>query len=173
MTRLILLVLVVSLASCSHHSQREKTKAQKEREFRDSLETEERVAIETEKFLSSLKWDTVGVANCGIIITDADFIEEEYSNYKSVRLRYKNVSGKKIKAIKFKWNGIDAFGDPADCGSLTDEGFGGGFVDDPLGTGRSRTSVWGVLSRNGDQITKAWVTEIAFDDGTKWKSSWR
>lgn len=170
MIRLILVVSVLYLASCG---QPEKTALQKNQELLDSLETEREVQKQTDEFMTSLNWDTVGVSNCGIIVTDADFIQEEYSNYKSVRLRYKNVSGKKIKAIKFNWHGVDAFGEPADCGSYTELGFGGGFDDDPLSVGRSTTSVWSVLSRDGDKITKAWPTEIAFEDGTKWKSSWR
>jgi hypothetical protein len=112
--------------------------------------------------------DTAGISNAPVKVISAKMVQEEYSKYKSVRLTYKNVSGKKIEAIKFNWYGIDAFGEPADMGSFMD-GVGGGLDDDPLGPGKSSTSTWSILSRNGKKVELAWAYEVAFSDGTKWK----
>jgi len=84
-------------------------------------------------------------------------------------LTYKNVSGKKIEAIRFRWYGEDAFGDPADMGGLFNDGTGGGFDDDPLRPGQTRTSSWDILSSRGKKVKKAWAYEVAFSDGTKWE----
>jgi|GEM_PF-1435837 len=113
--------------------------------------------------------DTAGDGDSPVKITSARFIEKEYSNYKSVRLSYRNISGKKIDAIKFRWYGTNAFGDPAECGSYSDIGLGGGFTDDPLGAGNSDYGIWDILSKDGKTIKRAWVTEVAFHDGTKWE----
>ena len=85
-------------------------------------------------------------------IISAKFVQEEYSNYKSVRLVWKNISNKKIAGIKFSWTGTNAFGEPADVGAGAYGSIGGA-----------------ILSRDGKTITKAWVTEVAFVDGSKWK----
>lgn len=114
--------------------------------------------------------DTFGLHLAPVKVTSARLFRPEYSNYKSISITFKNVSGKRVEAIKFKWYGIDAFGDPADMGtgSLV-EGFGGGFDDDPLGIGKSRTSQWSILSRDGKKVVLAWAYEVAFSDGTRWE----
>lgn len=112
--------------------------------------------------------DTVGLYLSPVKVTNARFTKEEYSNYKDIQLTYKNVSAKRIEGIKFRWYGLNAFGDPADMGTIGD-GFGGGFTDDPLSPGRSETSQWSILSRDGKRIVLAWPIEVVFSDGTKWK----
>lgn len=111
--------------------------------------------------------DTVGVYKAPIKVTKAVFFEEEYSNYKSVRLTYTNVSGKVISAVKFKWYGENAFGEPADAGGFL-AGYGSGFMDDKLRPGKTTTGTWSILSRDGKKILRAWAYEVAFEDGTKW-----
>lgn len=101
-----------------------------------------------------------------IQVTRMRFIEKEYSSYRDVSLSWKNVSRKKVKAVRFHWFGVTAFGDPADMG-ITD-GIGGGFSDDPITPGKSDSGTWDVLSRNGDKIIAAWAYEVVFADGTKW-----
>lgn len=163
--QMFLLLLAITIICCSRNK---KAETKPETTFESQMAVEE----SKERFYESLKWDTVGMSQSGIIITDARFVQEEYSNYKTVRIRYKNISGKKIKAIRFKWHGINAFNDPAECGGI-DPGFGGGFTDDPISSGSTETKYWDVMSLDGDEITMAWPTEIAFEDGTKWKSSYR
>ena len=64
-------------------------------------------------------------------ILSQSLIEVEYSNRRNVRLKYKNTGKKKISAIKFAWEGINSFGDPADMDTAL-PGYGGGFTDDEL-----------------------------------------
>jgi hypothetical protein len=114
--------------------------------------------------------DTSNLYSAPVIVTKATLVKQEYSNYKDVSLTYKNISGKKIEAIKFKWYGVDAFGEAADMGS-TFEGIGGGFDDDGLRAGAIKTGQWSVMSSRGKKITKACPYEVVFADGTKWKVS--
>jgi hypothetical protein len=66
---------------------------------------------------------------------------------------------------------IDAFGEPADMGTLIfAEGFSGGFDDDPLLQGRSRASSWGSKQR-GKKVGVACRYGVALADASKWKSS--
>ncbi len=112
--------------------------------------------------------DTIGLYKAPVKVLSAKVVKEEYSSYRNVYLRYKNVSGKTIAAIKFRWYGVNAFGDPADLGNTYAAGFGGGFTDDALKPGRSDDGTWSVLSRDAKKIKVAWPTEVSFADGTKW-----
>ena len=129
---------------------------------------------EIKQDLINLNWDTIGIQYSGIEITKAEFIKEnEYYNYKSVRIFYRNNSTKNIKAIRFKWYGLNAFNEPADCGNISNPGFGGGYTDIILKTGKSNSGTWSVLSRDGDKVVKAWPYEIVYEDGSKWKSDFK
>ncbi len=114
------------------------------------------------------KYDTGGLYLAPIKVVSAKFVEKEYSNYKDVSLRYKNVSNKVVSAIKFKWYGENAFSEPADMSGLR-EGWGGGFTDDALRPGKSDYGEWSVLSRDGKKILIAYPYEVVFKDGTKWE----
>lgn len=111
--------------------------------------------------------DTTGIYLAPVKVTRAVFFREEYSSFYSVRLNYKNVSGKDIQAIRFEWYGENAFSEPADMGSGSD-GHGRGFSDDLLRSGSSTSGAWSILSRDGKKIIGARAYEVAFADGTKW-----
>lgn len=164
-----LIALILLISSCQNSNSKSKTEIQQSK--KDSLEAEARVKEEVDKFYINLKWDTVGVKNSGLEIKKAVFFNEEYSDYKSIKLTYKNNSGKKIKAIKFTWYGVNAFDEPAECGSLSEKGFGHGIDDDGLNNGQTTSSIWSVLSNDGDRIIRAWPTEVVYTDGSRWKST--
>jgi hypothetical protein len=69
----------------------------------------------------------------------------------------------------FSWYGLNSFGEPADMGTSLVEGFGSGFDDDPIGIGKTRTSTWNILSKDGKKVVLAGPTKVAFSDGSKWK----
>jgi hypothetical protein len=101
--------------------------------------------------------------DCPVKILSSRPVEKEYSSFRDIHLSWKNTSKKTIVGIKFQWEGINAFGEPADVGS------GRGFSDDKLRPGKSDYGEWSILSRDLKKVTKAWVYEVAFDDGTKWE----
>ena len=113
----------------------------------------------TNKTIKETLFDTAGISEAPVKVTKARFFQEEYSNYKSVSLTFKNVSDKKIDGIKFRWYGENAFREPADMGGLQ-EGFGGGFTDRTIRPGQSMTLQWNILSRDGKTI-QAWPIEVA------------
>jgi hypothetical protein len=123
----------------------------------------------TQDIMKDILLDTAGNSRAPVKVMISRLVRKEYSNYKDISLTYKNVSGKKITAIRFKWYGEDAFGNPADMGGSFAEGFGGGFDDEGLGIGRSKTGEWGILSNRGKKIIAAWPTEVVFADGSKWE----
>ena len=128
----------------------------------------------TDSMVKSIKtniyWDTANIAEAPIIVTSAKLSRGEYSSYKDVVLTFKNVSGKKVEAIRFRWYCLNAFGEPADMSGLLEPGFGAGYTEDPLRPGKSDNATWDGVSRNAKKIVKAWATEAVFDDGTKWEA---
>lgn len=126
--------------------------------------------VREEKNGVGAKYDTGGLYLAPVKVLSAKFVTKEYSNYKDISLTYKNVSGKRISAIKFKWYGINAFNEPADMGGLS-EGWGSGFSDDGLRAGATDYGTWSILSKDGKKVMIAYPYEVAFENGTKWELS--
>jgi hypothetical protein len=137
--------------------------------FLDSVKLAKEVDDEVKRVIKNALFDTVGLSSAPVKVLTSKFVNQEYSSYKSVRLTWKNISGKRIEAVKFKWYGEDAFGEPAEMGGSVVAGFGGGYDDDPLGPGKTKSGTWEVLSPNGKKIVKAWPIEVVFANGSKWK----
>jgi hypothetical protein len=114
-------------------------------------------------------FDTVGLYNSPVKILKARLYNEEYSSFRDISLTFKNVSGKKIEGIRFKWYGLNVFGDPADMGTSFYEGFGTGFTDEVLYPNQTTTSSWDINSGNAKKIVLAWPYEVVFSDGKKWE----
>jgi len=134
----------------------------------DSLRTEAWTDSAAHAEIANAMFDTMNLADAPVKTSRAVLVKQDYSNYRSVSLTYKNISNKVIQGIKFRWYGIDAFGAPADMGNYTQQRFGGGFDDEALRPGRTTTSRWDILSARGKKIIKAWPIEVAFKNGTKW-----
>ncbi len=135
-------------------------KEQDAKEYADSMIRE----LHKEPFL-----DSTGMSQSPVVVLSAKLFKEEYSSYKSIKLSYKNVSNKKIQAIRFEWYGENAFGEPADMGSSIISGSGGGFTEEILMPGKVGSGVWSILSQDGKKVIMARAYEVAFADGTNWK----
>ncbi|MHA7823701.1 hypothetical protein ACVVIH_13140 [Chryseobacterium arthrosphaerae] len=161
---------LIFLASCNQKKQdKDVSKSIKE----DSIEVLANKAVDSVIRSVDINDDFKGsfsnkkiVKNSPIEVLSAEFIKRSYSNYKDVRIKYKNVSDNKIEAIRFEWYGENAFGEPADMG--TSDGKGQGFTDDPINPGKSDSGVWSVLSSDGKKIIGARAYEVVFSNGTKW-----
>jgi hypothetical protein len=173
---ILLLVIVALISGCGGKPsiKFDSAEVRAERARQDSIALADSLsAVEAEMNKSAKRYtkesfeDTTGLSKSPVIVTRAVFFQEQYSSFYSVRLNYKNVSGKTISAIRFEWYGENAFGEPADMsGGIS--GYGGGFTDEPLKSGASRNSFWSILSRDGKKVIGARAYEVAFADGSKW-----
>jgi hypothetical protein len=166
-------LFIVIIYSCKPKQTEAEKLVASSQKFLDSIDRAEKVDSMVKKTLANVYWDTVGVSQAPVKVTNVRLVKREYSNYRDIELTYKNVCAKKIDAIKFAWYGETAFGDPADMGNSLNEGFGGGYTDRSLSPGKVSSGQWSILSGNAKKNLKAWPTEIAFNDGTKWKSSYK
>lgn len=168
-THLLIIALITISATipmCKSATDKWKEKITKDSMDRDLDKKVEKRLAEIERGVLE---DTAGMTKAPIIISKAEFVSKTYSNYRSVSLTYKNVSDKNVTAIRFSWKGTNSFGEPADAGSISHEGYGGGFADElTMKPGETETGEWDILSKDGRIIVMAWPTEVVFSDGTKW-----
>jgi hypothetical protein len=171
MTKL-LCILAFAAISCHHNSTQNETEAllSETDRFIDSINIARQADSMTKAVIRNAFFDTAGIAQAPVKVLSAKLVTQEYSNSKDIRLVWKNVSGNKIAAIRFKWYGLNAFGEPADMGgSGVIKGIGGGLADRSLSPGKTDSGEWSIMSNDGKKIILAWPYEVAFEDGTKWK----
>lgn len=159
-----LIFTLTFLVSCSDQSGKSSTD-----NFIDSLDKAAKVDSIISARMKAVMTDTTGLHTSPIQVTKATISQQSYSNFKDINLTYKNVSTKKVEAIRFRWYGENAFGEPADMGSYTSKGVGSGYDDDPISAGKSRTSSWSLTTSNVKKVVMAWAYEVVYEDGTKWK----
>jgi len=170
MKKIILVLSIVFFISC------QKSDQQKLEEVNNQIDSLEIQRIAEEKTDSLIKnyaknqmLDTTGMHLNPVKVLSYKFVKEEYSNYKNIKLVYKNISKKTIQAIRFEWYGENSFNEPADMGGLLNNGTGGGFTDDILKPNKTESGIWNIYSKDGKKILAARAYEVAFTDGTKWE----
>ena len=130
---------------------------------------DEQVKHMVDSDLKTALFDTGGLYKAPVKILKAKAVTQEYSTTKNVYLLFKNVSKKTIQGIRFKWYGLNAFGEPAELGNYIVPGFGGGFSDDILRPGKTNDGTWNVYSKDAKKIILAWPYEVSFTDGSLWR----
>lgn len=155
--------VTVTIISCNEHATSSISELEKHK-FIDSFKNVERSKINSS--VRDIILDTTGLSKAPVRVLYANFYG---MNGRNIELKWKNISGKRITAIRFKWYGENAFNEPADMGALSyEKGFGAGFTDNELAPGKTDQGTWSIYSRDGKKIVIAWPYEIAFKDGSKW-----
>ena len=164
------IILIISLALTAISCKNNNPKSETEKLLNEVRKSQmiDSIIQSTQK---NIYLDSTGMDNSPVLVTSAKLVSQEYSNYKNIRLTYKNISKKTIQAIRFEWYGENSFGEPADMGtkSIIIPGAGGGFTEVDLKPNSTTTSEWDILSKDGKKILMARAYEVAFTDGTKWK----
>lgn len=155
-------LIFILIYSCQANSSKPAINKTERQHFIDSFMNQEQRKIDSS--VKKILLDTSGVAYAPIKIMNARFWG------RNVYLQWKNISNKKISAIRFSWYGENAFNEPADMGvSSFKTGFGGGFTDREIYPGKSDEGTWDIYSKDGKKLIVAWPYEVAFADGSKWK----
>jgi hypothetical protein len=180
MRQISLLIIILNIASCSNNPDSSKQivdgQVREESSFSDNT-SDEVLKYQAKKVADSLikdvtrsfLFDTTGLYLSPVKVLKYRLYKEGYSSYRNISVTYRNNSRKKISAIRFTWYGTNAFKEPADMGGYgLLKGFGGGYDDNVLNVGSSRTSSWEILSSDAKKVILAWPTEVMFSDGSKW-----
>jgi hypothetical protein len=136
----------------------------------DDVEIAQYSRDETQRYLDSAKTSDMdkrlenSKTNSGVEILNVKFVNDnDYSDYKNIKITYKNNTGKNISAISFKWYDLkDVFDE--DVESTLSKG---GYDSDGLKKGRTTSGTW-ELKETKVKSGKVYVDKIMFDDGSKW-----
>jgi len=170
MKKIILVCFCIFFFGCKTETEKSIEESEKLiNQLKNNEEATKRAHQLVEKSTKEFYTDTVGMGSSPIKVYKAKFKEKEYSNYKDIVLFYKNITKKNISAIRFEWYGENAFSEPANMGSYTSKGVGGGFSDEGLKAGKSTSGIWEINSIDGKKIISARAYEVVFEDGTKWE----
>ncbi|MCD0471291.1 hypothetical protein [Flavobacterium sp. JAS] len=112
--------------------------------------------------------DTLNIKKSPVKIISAKLSKTQYSDHKDIKLLYKNVSNKNIKAIRFEWYCENGFEKPASGRSFFIKGKAEGYTDDLLKPHQSRSQIWEDFSTDANTIISARAYYVVFSDGTKW-----
>ena len=115
---------------------------------------------------NALKQDTINAKEAPVKITSSKVLDGETGRV--IWVFYKNVSKKKITAIRFKWYLVNAFNEPIDNGNSMIKGFDGGYSETELLPGKTENSEWDV-PHTAKKAIATYPTEVAFADGSNWK----
>lgn len=164
MKKLIFLILVlIFFFGCDKKSRTKSEQAELDRKIDSIVDQTMKSTIEGSIL------DSTGMETSPIIVLKSKIVEKEYSNYRDLYLKYKNISNKTIEGIKFEWYGVDVFGKPADMDNSYISGRGGGFSDEKINPNQSNDGTYSILSRDAKKIKMIRAYEVVFSDGTFWK----
>ncbi len=132
----------------------ESTKQKDEKEIKDSIK---------DNFLETRK-----IKNSPVKIIFSNLYKNEYSEHKDIKLIYKNLTKKDIKAIKFEWYCENVFEEPASGQYFFVKGIANGHTDILLKSGKVDSKIWEDFSTDAYKIIAARAYLVVFTDGTKW-----
>ena len=106
--------------------------------------------------------------------------EGHFKRFITIKVKYKNVSSKRIIGARLNWVVVDKDNTPAELGIIK-TGLQYGVlgtcepITDPdrtsfsFGIGQTKTDEWQYVSKNGAKVKVAFPSEVQFYDNSKWK----
>lgn len=113
--------------------------------------------------------ETLNTDESPVQIISSKLSDTQYSDHKDIKLTYKNVSKKSIKAIKFEWYCENALEKPASGRFFFVKGKSEGYSDILLKPKETRSQIWEDFSTDANKIIKARVHFVMFSNGTNWE----
>jgi len=167
MKKIILAFIILILISCTNKkSNKPEPIIQENNSSKNTEENKE------EKIIDSVKHnflDTQKNKNSPVKIISATLLNNQYSDHKDIKLTYKNITRKNIKAIKFEWYCENAFDKPASGQFFFVKGITRGHTDILLKSRRVESKIWEDFSTDAYTIIAARAYYVVFADGTKWE----
>lgn len=162
----ILPLIILILVSCSKKNKTNHLAIHSEVSYK---QIEQQDILTPEDSIKKDFIDALNTAESPVQIISSKLSNTQYSDHKDIQLIYKNVSTKKIKAIKFEWYCENAFEKPASGRNFFIQGKCEGISNILLKPKETRSQVWEDFSTDADRIIKARVYFVMFSNGTKWE----
>ena len=166
MKAITLPLIILILVSCSNKNKTNHLAIHNEENYKQS---EQQDTLSSSDSIKKNFLDTLNSHESPIQIISSKLSDTQYSDHKDIKLIYKNVSTKKIKAIKFEWYCENAFEEPASGRNFFIKGKSEGISSILLKPKETRSQVWEDFSTDADKIIKARVYFVMFSNGTKWE----
>lgn len=167
MKKTLLLLVTLTLISCTNKkSSKPETNTNKNNLIKTNEEKNEAKPTDSIKddFLKTQK-----NKNSPIKIISATLLKNQYSDHKDIKLTYKNITKKSIKAIKFEWYCENAFDKPASGQFFFIKGVTRKHTESFLKSRKTESKIWEDFSTDANIIIAARAYYVIFSDGTKWE----
>lgn len=168
-TKALILVILIA-TSCTTKNKKDHFSMKKET---NSYQINKQVDPENNLSQSdSIKQSFLNTAGCNespVKIISSKLLKNQYSDHKDIELIYKNISKKKIGAIRFEWYCENAFNKPANGKFFFIKGKCEGYTNLAINTKQTRSQIWESFSTDAKTIISARAYFVAFSDGTTWK----
>lgn len=166
----VLFLVIVLTASCitknkkDHFSMKKETKS-----YQVNKQIDPENDLSPADSIKQSFLNTTGCKESPIKIISSKLLKNQYSDHKDIELIYKNVSKKKIDAIRFEWYCENAFNKPANGKFFFIKGKSEGTTNLAINTKQTRSQIWESFSTDAKTIISARAYFVAFSDGTTWK----
>ncbi|MFH6968530.1 hypothetical protein [Flavobacterium sp. FlaQc-28] len=167
MKRTLLVFIILTLISCTNKkSNKPETNTSKNNLIKPIEGEKEAKPTDSIKdnFLKTQK-----NKNSPIKIISATLLKNQYSNHKDIKLTYKNITKKNIKAIKFEWYCENVFDEPASGQFFFVKGVTRKHTESLLKSRETESKIWEDFSTDANIIIAARAYYVVFSDGTKWQ----
>ncbi|MGQ0740201.1 MAG: hypothetical protein ACT4OJ_14210 [Bacteroidota bacterium] len=179
MKQLLIIILTALLSGCSNNNPKPQAEKESEKKlskwegymkaFKDSVDLSSDIYD-----LDAAHFDTANISTSPIAITETTiWKEKEYLGleYDNISVRFRNISGKTIEAVKLRWFCEDAFGEPVFLFSRPTirMSIGQGRSNEQLKPGGIGQVRWRGNATDLYKVVRAWPYEVAFSDGIVWK----
>ena len=159
------ILMFIGISSCQSHQE-------KDNDINSSLASEKDLNKLKREISDSIEnlvvLDSTGVYKSPVIAKDITVTKSINEDYRIVNISFENVSDKNVIAVKFRWKGLDAFGDKADIGKLSD-GFGDETIEIDIKSGEKISiNSLHIKTSNLRKVSNVIPYEVAFEDGTTW-----
>lgn len=159
-------LIILILASCNNKSKTNHLAIHNESRYE---QTEQPDILTPEDSIKKNFLDILNTAESPVQIISSKLSDTQYSDHKDIKLTYKNVTTKSIKAIKFEWYCENAFEKPASGRNFFVRGKSEGISNTKLNPKETRSQVWEDFSTDANRIIKARAYFVMFTNGTKWE----
>lgn len=166
---LLLLTLTILNLGCKKPSSSQI--AQKENKVRD-YEKPAELLLYSKNPNDSIKQTFLNSKNekdSPIKIISSRISTNEYTTHKDIKIVYKNIGKKNIKAIKMEWYCENSFDEPSHGKFFFIQGKSTANITKLLKAGTIKTQVWEDFSTDANTIIKTRAYFVMFTDGTTWQ----
>lgn len=164
-----LLFLLILATSCINKNKKDYFEVKKNINYQQvDTQIDEKKNISPSDSIKQSFLDTLNSRESPVKVISSQLLKNQYSDHKDIRLIYKNISKKRIGAIRFEWYCENAFNKPASGKFFFVQGKAEGETHTMVNPGKIKSHIWEDFSTDAQSIVSIRAAFVAFTDGTSW-----